>query len=75
MTKDAQLEQGWLKRQTLAAAVSTAWDNLRRAKLRMDEAREIFEKTESDWHEACLEHDRLEAEMQAAHSTSTPEKS
>lgn len=64
-----ELQPGWLRRQTLSAAVSAAWDHLRETKRRMDEAQAVFDRAESDWLEACKEHDRLEEEQQRAVSS------
>lgn len=60
---DIDLKPGWLKRDTLSAAVSVAWDRLRQTKREMDEAMTALDKAEDAWHAACLEHDRLEAEQ------------
>lgn len=68
---DLDLRPGWLKRDALSAAVSVAWDKLRQTKRQMDEAQAVFEKAENEWHEACLEHDRAEAEQQQAYSSTT----
>lgn len=65
MSKEAELKPGWLKKDALGAAVAAAWDRLCRAKDEMDYCRVAFERAEADWHDACTEHDRLEAEQRA----------
>jgi len=52
------------KRDALAAVVAAAWDRLCKAKNEMDYCRIAFEKAEDEWHQACVEHDRLEAEAE-----------
>ncbi len=59
---DIQLKPGWLRRDVLGTAVSVAWDNLRAAKRRMDEAQAAFEKAESEWRDAGAELDRIEGQ-------------
>lgn len=53
------------KKDALGAAVAAAWDRLCRAKVEMDYCRVVFEKAEDEWHQACVEHDRLEEEQRA----------
>ncbi len=45
---DIQLKPGWLRRDVLGTAVSVAWDNLRAAKRRMDEAQALLNKFEKE---------------------------
>lgn len=60
---DVAFQPGWLRKQTLGAAVTVAWERLRVAKVRMDEAQAAFDAAEERWREASAELDRLEAEQ------------
>lgn len=64
-----ELKPGWLQRDVLSAAVSVAWDTLRKKKREMDEAQAVFDKAESEWRAAYSELERLESTVRGGDQT------